>query len=69
MDIYLASPDMIITGTIQAQGGTGGIGNGNSGPYGAAKGGNGGDGRIRLDYDNLTDSSSTTAGHTQGYSE
>ena len=67
--LYLASPELIITGLVQNQGGTGGIGNGNSGPYGDAKGGNGGRGRIRLDYDNLTDTSSTNVGHTESYSE
>ena len=53
--MYIASPDMIITGTVQSQGGTGGVEYGNSGPYDTAKGGNGGEGRIYLDDDNLTD--------------
>ena len=69
--IYLASPTLSITGTVSAQGGTGGLSSSyNLGtPYGSAFGGNGGDGRIRLDYDSLSGSSSPTAGHTDLWTE
>ena len=67
--IYLASPTLSITGLVRVEGGTGGIGVGNSGPYGSAKGGTGGIGRIRLDYDSFTGNSTSSIGHTQGYSE
>ncbi len=52
--VWLASPDLSLGGTISAIGGSGGTSCWHSGcPYGSAYGGDGGDGRIRLDYDEL----------------
>ena len=52
--VWLASKDLGLGGTVSAQGGDGGSSAWHSGsPYGSAYGGDGGDGRIRLDYDSL----------------
>ncbi|MBM4369389.1 MAG: putative metal-binding motif-containing protein, partial [Deltaproteobacteria bacterium] len=53
--IYLAAPDVTITGSVLATGGTGGASAWHSGsPYGSAYGGDGGDGRVRIDSDSAS---------------
>ena len=65
--IYLASPTLSISGTVSALGGSGGLSSSHNlgTPYGSAFGGDGGDGRICLDSDSLSGSSSPTAGHAE----
>ncbi|MEL6348683.1 MAG: hypothetical protein AAFV53_36600, partial [Myxococcota bacterium] len=66
--IHLASPTLTLTGTVSATGGARGASAWHSGrPYGSAYGGAGGNGRIRLDYDSLSGSTSPTAGYTDSY--
>ena len=67
--IYLASPVLTISGTVSAEGGGGGSSASyNAGtPYGSAFGGDGGDGRIRLDSDSISGATNPSAGHTDGW--
>ena len=52
--IWLASPALTLTGSVVAEGGSGGTSAWHSGkPYGSAYGGDGGEGRVRVDYDTL----------------
>ncbi|MCB9760225.1 MAG: putative metal-binding motif-containing protein [Alphaproteobacteria bacterium] len=52
--ILLAAPTVSLIGTVSAVGGLGGLSDWHdTAPYGSAIGGDGGDGRIRLDYDTL----------------
>ncbi len=70
--ILLAAPDISITGTVSAEGGLGGDSasdNAGSPIYGSAYGGNGGDGRIRLDYDTLAGTPSPAAGYEGAYED
>ncbi|MBM4364859.1 MAG: hypothetical protein FJ102_01490, partial [Deltaproteobacteria bacterium] len=67
--IYLAAPDVTITGSVLATGGTGGASAWHSGsPYGSAYGGDGGDGRVRIDSDSTSGASSPSA-YAGGYVE
>ena len=68
--VYLASPYITITGSVSALGGTGGDSSSYniSTPYGGALGGDGGDGRVRLDG-SVTGSSTPAAGYTDLWSE
>ncbi len=67
--IYLGAPEIEINGMVRTIGGIGGIGYGNSGQYGSAQGGSGGEGRIRLDYNNLSGTAGSSVGYTTGYVE
>ena len=68
--VLLAAPTVAISGTVAATGGTGGSSAWHDGsPYGSAYGGDGGDGRIRIETDGLTGTTSPTAGSTAVYTE
>jgi len=68
--LYLVAPSLSLSGTVRATGGAGGSSAWHSGlPYGSAWAGDGGDGRIRLDTDSLSGSTTPTAGHTGGYAD
>jgi len=68
--IYLAAPTLSLSGTVTTEGGGGGRSAWHSGsPYGSAYGGDGGDGRVRLEYTTLSGSTSPTAGSTGSYSD
>ena len=66
--VLLAAPTLTLSGTVTASGGSGGRSAWHSGsPYGSAYGGDGGDGRIRLEYTSLSGSTAPTAGSTATY--
>jgi hypothetical protein len=66
--LWLASPVISVTGTVSADAGDGGASAWHSGsPYGSAWGGAGGSGRVRLDVDTWSGTTSPTAGSTTTY--
>ncbi len=68
--IWLTAPSLALSGTITASGGSGGASAWHgSGTYGSAYGGDGGDGRVRLEYTSLSGSTSPSAGSTGSYSD
>ena len=69
--VRLASPTLTLDGAVDALGGAGGISSSSnvSTPYGSAFGGDGGDGRIRLDVDTLNGSTSPPPGFVATWQE
>ena len=68
--IYLTAPTINIQGLATATGGSGGLSAWHDGrPYGSGVGGRGGNGRIRLDYTNLSGSTSPAPGHQGSWQE
>ena len=68
--IWLAAPSVVVTGSVRAAASAGGSSAWHGGrPYGSARGGGGSVGRIRIDSDALTGTTSPTAGHTEGWTD
>jgi hypothetical protein len=68
--ILLVAPSLSLGGTITALGGGGGRSAWHGGaPYGSAYGGDGGDGRIRLEYTSFSGSTNPSAGSTGAYAD
>ena len=66
--VYLVAPALTFTGSVTSEGGYGGASQWHKGvAYGYAYGGDGGDGRVRLEYTTLSGSTSPTAGSTDAY--
>ena len=68
--MLLVAPTLTLSGTVTASGGSGGTSAWHSGsPYGSAYGGDGGDGRVRLEYTTMSGSTSPSAGSTGAYTD